>query len=208
MKEIALGVFLYLHIVAGMSALLTGLVAILTPKGGKQHRFTGKIFFVAMLVVALSAFVIAIVKNIPFLLAIGMFSFYLNYFGYRVLKNREAKFKWQDWLVVAFSLGSACYMVSSANIVLTVFGGLLGYLLVGNVWPQFRGEEKLKEVRRKRVLIHLGYMTGTYIATFTAFLVVNINFVKPGWIVWLLPTAVGLPVIIYYNRVWREKLKL
>ncbi len=208
MNELALRLFLYAHIAAGGTALLSGLVAILTAKGGKVHKTSGKIFFAAMLAVAISALVIAIAKGNSFLLAIGVFSFYLNYFGYRVLKNRDGKFKWFDWVVVLFSVAAAVYMVSSMQIVLTVFGVLLAYLLVGNVLPQLQGAEKIKEARRKRVLGHLGYMMGTYIATLTAFLVVNINFVKPGWIIWLLPTALGLPIIIYYNRVWKEKLKL
>ncbi len=208
MNELALRLFLYAHIAAGGTALLSGLVAILTAKGGKLHKASGKVFFAAMLAVAISALVIAVAKGNSFLLAIGVFSFYLNYFGYRVLKNRDAKFKWLDWVVVLFSVAAAVYMVSSKQIVLTAFGVLLVYLLAGNILPQLQSAEKIKEVRRKRVLSHLGYMTGTYIATLTAFLVVNINFVKPGWIVWLLPTAVGLPVIIYYNKVWKKKLKL
>ena len=66
----------------------------------------------------------------------------------------------------------------------------------------------LKEVRKRKMLAHIGNMMGAYIATVTAFVVVNINFVKPGWIVWLLPTALGLPVIMCYTRVWKKKLKL
>lgn len=208
MREILLKAFLYAHIAAGGTALLSGLVAILTAKGAKVHKLSGMVFFVAMLVVALTAFVIGVAKSNWFLFAISIFSFYLNYFGYRALKNRDAKFKWYDWVVVLFSSGTALYMLYTRQIVLVAFGTLLLYLLFNNIRPQLSGEEKIKEVRRKRVLAHLGNMMGTYIATVTAFAVVNINFVKPGWIVWLLPTALGLPVIIYYTRVWKKKLKL
>ena len=208
MKEILLKAFLYTHIAAGGTALLTGFIAILTAKGGKVHKRSGLVFFYAMLAVAITALIIAVVKDIPFLLAISIFSFYLNYVGYRALKNRDAKFKWYDWVVVALSLVAAVYMVYTRQIVLVVFGTLLFYLLFSNIRPQLSGEEKIKEVRRRKVLAHLGYMMGTYIATVTAFAVVNINFVKPGWIIWLLPTALGLPVIIYYTTVWKKKLKL
>ncbi|HLP51957.1 MAG TPA: hypothetical protein VK154_13805 [Chitinophagales bacterium] len=204
----ALKLFLYAHIAAGGTALLSGLVAILTTKGGKVHKRSGLVFFYCMLLVAFSAFVIAIAKGNGFLLAIAMFSFYLNYFGYRALKNRDAKFKWFDWAVVLFSSGTALYMLYTRQIVLVAFGTLLLYLLFNAIRPQLMGEEKIKEARRRRVLAHLGNMMGSYIATVTAFVVVNINFVKPGWIVWLLPTALGLPVIIYYTSVWKKKLKL
>jgi uncharacterized membrane protein len=208
MRETALEIFLYTHIACGMTALLTGFISIATEKGKKVHRKAGKVFFVAMILVAISAFVISIVKSNSFLLAIGIFSFYLNYFGYRALKNRNAKFKWFDWLVIAVSAATSGYMISTLNIVLVVFGVLLAYLLVANALPQLQGEEKLKEVRKRKMLAHIGNMMGSYIATVTAFVVVNINFVKPGWIVWLLPTALGLPVIMYYTRVWKKKLKL
>ena len=208
MRETALEIFLYAHIACGMTALLTGFISIVTEEGKKLHRKAGKVFFVAMILVAISAFVISIVKSNSFLFAIGVFSFYLNYFGYRALKNSSAKFKWFDWLVIAISVVTSAYMISTLNIVLVVFGVLLAYLLISNALPQLQGEEKLKEVRKRKMLAHIGNMMGAYIATFTAFVVVNINFVKPGWIVWLLPTALGLPVIIYYTRVWKKKLKL
>lgn len=207
-KDTLLQFFLYAHVTCGMTALLTGFVSIVTEKGRKVHRTSGKIFFVAMILVAVSAFIIAVAKSNSFLLAISIFSFYLNFFSYRALKNKHAKHKWFDWLVIVLSTATCVYMIATMQIVLVVFGCLLAYVLMGNVLPQWQGEEKLKEVRRKRMLAHIGNMMGAYIATVTAFAVVNINFVKPGWLVWLTPTAIGLPIVSYYTRVWKKKLKL
>jgi uncharacterized membrane protein len=206
--EFAYKLLLYAHIVGGTLALLTGLISLSTKKGGKVHRTSGKVFFVAMILVAVSAFVISIAKNISFLLAVSVFSFYMNYTGYRALKNIEVKFKWFDWLVAIFSVATALYMISTFTIVLMVFGSILIFLIVTNTRVQFQSDEKLKEARRSRVLTHITNMVGTYIATTTAFLVVNINFVKPGWLLWLLPTLIGTPVIIYFSRIWTKKLKL
>ena len=206
-KEQLLPILLYAHIAAGGTALLTGLTAIVAAKGGKVHKRSGKIYFYAMLLVALSALVISVVKSNAFLLVISIFSFYLNYFGYRALKNKAVKFAWYDWVVVVFSAATSLYMLYTRNIVLLAFGALLLSLLARAVWVQFGNEEQLKEARRTRILSHSGNMLGSYIATVTAFAVVNINFVKPGWIVWLLQTALGLPAILYYNRKWKAKLK-
>lgn len=202
------GILLYGHVISGSLALITGFLSLATDKGGRVHRTSGKIFFFSMIVVAASAFVISVVKNISFLLAISVFSFYMNYTGYRALKNREVKYKWFDWLVVGLSVVTAFYMLSTGAIVLMVFGSLLLFLIFLNTRIQFQREEKMIEAKRKRVLTHITNMTGTYIATTTAFLVVNINFVKPGWVLWLLPTAIGTPIIIYFGRVWRKKLNL
>jgi len=204
--ELPLKVFLYLHIACGGTALLTGLIALLTFKGGKVHRKAGKVFFYAMIGIAISALVISIAKNNSFLLAIAVFSFYMNYTGYRALKNRKVRYKWFDWLALIASAAVVIYMFISLNIVLVVFGALLTFFIVQDVLTQLKPDEQLKQVAKERVITHLGRMSGTYIATVTAFAVVNINFVNPGWLVWLLPTFVGVPVIVYFTRVWRKKL--
>lgn len=206
MKEQVLPLLLYTHIAAGGTALLSGFAAIVTAKGNKVHKRSGKLYFYAMLLVALSAFIISTIKSNVFLLAISIFSFYLTYFGYRVLKNRSAKFVWYDWVVIVFSTANAFYMVYTQNIVLVAFGLILVMLVSRNVLAQLSGEEKLKEARKLRMVAHSGNMLGSYIATVTAFTVVNINFVNPGWIVWLLPTALGLPAIMYYNRKLKSKI--
>ena len=207
MKEILLKAFLYTHIAGGGITLITGAIALFAAKGGKLHKKAGMVFFICMLLVSFSAFVIAVVKSKDFLLAISIFSFYMNYTGYRVLKNRELKFKWFDWLPVVFSIITACYMFYSLNPVLVVFGGLLVLFIVQDIRLQLSGEDALKAARRLRVITHISRMCGTYIATVTAFLVVNINFVKPWWLLWLLPTAIGTLVITYFTRQWTIKLK-
>ena len=207
MKDIILKALLYTHIAAGGTSLIMGAIALFATKGGKVHRKTGMIFFVCMLLVSFSAFVIAVAKSKDFLLAISIFSFYMNYTGYRVLKNRELKFKWFDWLPLAFSAITICYMFYSMNPVLVVFGGLLTLFIVQDIRLQFSSEDAIKAARRLRVITHISRMCGTYIATITAFLVVNINFVKPWWLLWLLPTAIGTLVITYFTRQWTIKLK-
>ncbi len=206
MKDIILKILLGTHIAGGGISLITGAIAMATVKGGKTHRLAGKIFFAAMMFVAISAFVIAIAKSIDFLLAVSVFSFYMNYTGYRALKNREVKFKWFDWVPLVFSLFAVGYMIYSLNTVLLVFGSILILFIVRDLRQQFMDAAGIKEARRLRVLTHISRMCGTYIATVTAFLVVNINFVKPGWILWLLPTVVGTLAIIYFTGEWRKKL--
>lgn len=198
---------LYSHIAGGAVALITGAISLTTLKGGRLHKKAGLVFFYAMLLVAVTAFVVSIAKGKYFLLAISIFSFYLTYTGYRVLKNKSGKYRWYDWVVSAISLACAVYMVSTMAVVLLAFGILLAFIIYGNVVVQFQGKEKLKEAHKKRIGTHLGNMSGAYIATVTAFLVVNINFVNPSWIVWLLPTAIGLPFIFYQIAKQNKKVK-
>ena len=207
MRETLLFKFLlYSHIAAGMLSLVSGAIPMALEKGGKLHRRAGLVFVIAMVVVALSAFSISVITDNKFLLAVAVFSFYMNYVGFRVLKNREYKFSWYDWLVVGAAAVIAAYMVSTLNTVLLVFGSILALMIIQDVGKQLRGPEVLKQARRMRILQHISRMVGTYIATVTAFLVVNVKNVNPAWLPWLLPTFIGTPFIIYWSIKWKKKL--
>lgn len=199
---------LYLHISTGLLALLTGSITLAIEKGGKLHRRLGFVFFVAMLAVSFSALSISVLTDNRFLLAIAVFSFYMNYTGYRALQNKAFKYRWWDWIPLLAGGVIGGFMVATLHPVLAVFGSLLCVMVVQDVLKQTRGEEVLKQARRKRVLDHIARMVGTYIATTTAFLVVNVKNVNPAWLPWLLPTFIGTPFIFYWIGQWKKKLKL
>ena len=64
MRDLTIGAYA-LHIGAGTLGLASGLVAILVRKGERVHRTAGKIFVVAMLVMALFGFVLAALGHGP-----------------------------------------------------------------------------------------------------------------------------------------------
>jgi hypothetical protein len=51
---------------------------------------------------------------------------------------------------------------------------------------------------------HIAAMCGGYIATVTAFVVVNVQ-MNPGWVPWLLPTAIGTPLIMRTIRKYKKQ---
>jgi hypothetical protein len=53
---------------------------------------------------------------------------------------------------------------------------------------------------------HFGSMLAAYIATVTAFSVVNFRFLNPVWIRWAWPTVIGTLVITYYTARYKAKL--
>ena len=66
-----------IHVLAGLSALITGAVALYALKGGRLHRRSGIIFVYAMLVMAFTGTVMSIVHlNVGNVLA-GVLTFYL-----------------------------------------------------------------------------------------------------------------------------------
>ena len=83
------------------------------------------------------------------------------------------------------------------GIVFVVFG-FISLRFVYTDWQNYTGKAKEKNYW---LLAHLQRMTGAYIASLTAFLVVNK--ILPGIIVWLLPTVILTPLIIVWTRKYR-----
>jgi uncharacterized membrane protein len=68
-----LSLLLIIHIAGGTIALISGLFAMLTVKGSKNHRLAGKIYFWGMTAVFIGAVIVAIGHHKDFLLMVGFF---------------------------------------------------------------------------------------------------------------------------------------
>src|SRR5271170_2202218 len=82
-------VFLGVHVTAGAMAFLLAPVALATAKGGKQHKRWGMVYFWSMGVVAATALPMALFRPVLFLALVAVFSFYLTFSGYRVLRLKD-----------------------------------------------------------------------------------------------------------------------
>ena len=207
MEDIIHG-FLILHVISGFSALSAGVLALLVAKGKKAHRQSGKVFVLAMMLVSITALVISIYKSQYFLLMIALFAFFQTYFGYQSVRNKKMNPIMMDWLVLVIAFVNGIFMVSSLEIVLMVFGGINLILVWGQV-QLFRIVVKGEKLSRGSWLRqHIGMMMGAFIATTTAFLLVNVRGFEPAWIPWLAPTVFLVPLIFYFQKKYapnREK---
>ncbi len=197
--ESLLKIALILHIIAGMSALVCGLIALLLRKGSSGHKLNGNIFFYSMMGVAITALFISAFKSNDFLFYIGLFSLFMTLSGKRAIQNKTSTPGKIDILILILGLGTGIWMLAEANIVLRVFGGLSLLLALGDLNVYYKVYRKISIHGNTWLIRHIRHMVGSYISTATAFLVVNIQF-DPVWIMWLIPTAVGTPVIIYWIR--------
>lgn len=215
---------LAVHIGAGFSAFLLAPVALVTAKGGKQHRRWGMVYLWAMGLVAATALPMALFRPVLFLALVAVFSFYAAFSGWRVTKlkslPRGGKAQPIDWVAGVLTFcASACLagfgafrpaLVQHMGIVAIVFG-FVGMRLAGaELWHFVR---KPKE-KMFWWYTHLGNFIGSYLAAWTAFLVTNIHPESPllGKMLWLLPTVVGVPAIVltiaYYKRKFAPKGKV
>lgn len=207
--ELLFKIILIIHIIAGSVGLFTGTINIIRKKGDKPHRLVGKYFFYGMIINAVAGFVMSAMHNNLFLLIIAVFSFYLTATGQRFLSLKQLakgqKPKLIDWIITftmfAFSLffilfgGYLIYNNNIFGVVLIVFG-LISLLMVKSDIAIYRGNIKFKNYW---ILIHIQRMIGAYIASLTAFLVVN-NTYLPTVVAWLLPTVILTPLIFYWSK--------
>jgi uncharacterized membrane protein len=206
--ELIYKIALVVHSLSGMTALLAGFAAIISKKGKNIHRKSGVLFFYSMLLVCATAFYISILKSNTFLLHIGIFTFFMIYSGYRSVKNKSLKPIISDWLILMIAFVNGLWMIASMHIILMVFG-LIGCLLAVSDFRLFIQIIQHKEISKNQWLLrHLGMMLGAYIATSTAFIVVNIQTMDFAWIPWLVPTAIGTPMIFYCTRKYKSKSEI
>ncbi len=191
---------LMLHVAGGFTALVTGLIAIIAKKGTPFHKTNGKIFFISMLMVSIFGLLVAHLIGNLFLKFIALFALYTNLNGYRATKNKSLKPAIIDWLILLLGAVNGILMISTFNVVLLVFGSLSVLLVLGDL-NNYRKVYSQKPLAKNEWLRqHIGMMMGTYIATFTAFILVNLRSFEPYWIPWLAPTAIGLPILFLMQR--------
>jgi uncharacterized membrane protein len=204
---------LVLHIIAGSIGLLSGTINLIGRKGGIRHKLVGKIFTWAMLTAGFSAIGLAIINPSPFLVIIGIFTIYMVATGYRYIRLRKAggivNVGLIDWtLCVGMALIGIIFLVQgtmqvfkghSFGSVYLVFGVVSLFFVKSDV-VGFRGGSRFINFWQTA---HLQRMIGAYIASLTAFLVVNYSYfpeVIPGWVFWLLPSALLTPLIIFWSN--------
>ena len=207
---------LAVHIAAGTGSFLLAPVALVTAKGGKQHRRWGMVYLWSMGVVAATALPMALYRPVLFLALVAVFSFYAAFSGYRVLKLKDlargGRARPIDWIAAGVTFcSSACLAgfgvfrpawVQNFGVIAVVFG-ILGMRLAFAEVRKFVWRPKDKMFWW---YTHLGNFIGSYIAAWTAFSAVTLTQVLHSnrLVIWLWPTAIGVPAIVltiaYYKR--------
>jgi uncharacterized membrane protein len=208
--------FLIVHIVGGSIGLISGTIVMLRKKGDKIHKRIGNAFTIGMSMVGISSFILSIIHPNTFLFVVGIFTMYMVITGKRYLKLKMLlkgkKPKPIDYAVSSIMLiASVIFLVKGIlsvinsnffGIVLIVFGAL-ALLMLKDDYLNYSGKAKNENYW---LLAHFQRFAGAYISSASAFLVVNFKYLNldlPGFVVWLLPTAIITPLIFY----WTEKNK-
>lgn len=207
-----------IHVGAGLLCLLLGPVAFIAVKGSTRHRSAGLLYLRLMLVMALTAFLLLTVRFEAFFFVLAVFSFYLAFSGYRVLRRKrpdhDQPAKPLDWSVailailvgiVSIGLQLSGRLPGDTAFVVSMLGGTVAiavYDLIRFIWP-------VDSQRQRYVWLfeHLSKMIGSYIAVVSAFSATVLKVIpEPARQFW--PVAIGLPIMLWiivgYRRRFRD----
>ena len=211
--ETAKFISLLLHVIAGISTLIAGPIAIyFNYRDTKSHKIAGKLFFYAMMVTCVTG-VIGWLKRpdmafYQFLLGISLMVFGQVWQGVRAIRiMKGAKRSWLDFLAFASLVGASFWMLSRGYIIYQTTHSALAILFL--VFGTFSGIDVFRQLKRllkfsevtpiEWYKIHIGMMIGGFIASTTAFMVNVANFL-PWYLQWFLPTFLLIPITIYFTR--------
>ena len=205
------------HILAGATALLAGLVPMLSRKGGRWHVGAGRTYTACMVGVAATAGLMCAVQPLTqgrlLLTGIAVFSFYLSFSGWRAARRRSVQLPTSDLLLAGVSLAVGIAMLAAG-----LYRGAVLFAFFGGLTCVFAGLDTWHGVRRAGpisgptiwLLRHFTRMAGSYISAATAFVVVNLGRWLPadapawaGLAGWLAPTFLGSLLIFRAVRRYR-----
>jgi len=202
-------ILIYIHAFFGGLGLTAGIVSILVRKGGKVHKLWGKIFSVSMIKSSLLSLIVASFSGHEnmFLFLIGIFTIYMVLAGNRALtlkvsiKNKaNALDKGISYMMFAIAVvmlifGTICLVKNNNLWTLFFFFGGIGLLMT---YRDFRAFKEFTTNNKVAIVSHIGRMVGAFITSVTAFIVAGLSI--SNLLVWLLPTLLGIPYIVFWIR--------
>jgi uncharacterized membrane protein len=166
--RVAAAAVLYLHISAGLVALVAGTGAIIARKGSRAHRLSGKVFIVSMLIMAsIGAAVSPFLKPAQWVNVVaGVFTLYLVVSAWLTVKSaKPAPVTDIATFVVSIAILSAALSIGFASLDASsneprnpgaafVFAGVVALAALGDVRIILRGGSS----RVQRIVRHLWRM--------------------------------------------------
>jgi hypothetical protein len=209
-----------MHVAGGTAGLISGSIAAWVKKGSKPHLWSGKIFVIGMLIASVAALVISWLPDHHslFLFAVGGFTLYMTVTGNRIiqlkrqLKSNGSPFSWVDQMITFLggSFGIFLLVLSVQSVMnKNIFGivpGIFGLICLNYARLDFALFTGKKQIKTAWMENHIIRMMGAMIASYTAFLVVNIH-IQFQWILWILPTFIGSIFIARFLKKYTSQTK-
>jgi uncharacterized membrane protein len=196
------------HVIAGSIALLLGVVALLTKKGGRNHTKSGNIFLVLMIVVIVTGFfgVFVFGRN-TFLLVITILSGYFGFSGYRALQTKSNRPHLVDIIVALCSLLAVGYFLYYFRSIGMIWSPVIIYSTVGTLllvisYDFIRYFIPASRYGRLWFYEHIFKMIGAFTALLSAFSGTVFSHYQPysQFLPSVFGTMLQIGFIVYYYR--------
>jgi uncharacterized membrane protein len=218
---LAFKIALWVHILAGVVALLVFWVPMVTKKGGRLHRRAGWVYVVAAATIALTGLVNCarmLTDDRPgndraavFLAYVGVFAAASAQMGVRALRTKKRVAASRHpvdlappLLLVAGGLALAAFGLGAGKTLFVLFAAL--GITVGVT--QLRFWLRAPATPRAWFFAHMGGMGTSCITTLTAFVVVNARRMGLGTfdlVVWVAPVLVGAVGLTIWRRYYERR---
>ncbi len=206
-------IFLTIHIIGGTLGLLAGTYIAIAKKGDKQHKLVGKIFAVSMLGAGFCSFVLATLHRSDFLFVVGIFTIYMVATGWRYLYLKDIpngqKPLLIDWIIMGFmAIGALVFTYMGIRLAMEKELFCLVFLFfaqrsVSFIVTDIKTYRGQIEAKNYWLMHHFQRMMGAYIASLTAFAVVNAP-EQASIIPWLSPTVIIVPFVVKWTRQYKR----
>lgn len=104
----------WLHIGAGCVALVAGTLAVAARKGGRLHARAGKVFVASMIVLGVSASILAVIIARPGQWSAGIFTSYFVLTSWMAARRRDGGAGWFERFACAAALGAGLMILWGA----------------------------------------------------------------------------------------------
>ncbi len=169
-----------------------------------------------MLGAGICSLILASMHTNNFLFAVGVFTIYMTGTSWRYLYLKKIlegqKPQLVDWLLMAFMILGSIWFIK-IGIEAIISKNWFGLVILLFAWRSLTFAKSDYDTYKAKITVknywlvhHLQRMVGAYIASFTAFVVVN----APqglSFIPWILPAAILVPIIVKWTRKYRVQFK-
>lgn len=191
-----------LHVLTGTVALVLGIVALLSIKGGKIHKKSGRLFLALISVVIFTSLIgVFVFGRNTFLFVITILSGYVSFSGYRILKFKTNAPLQLDIVIALISilvLGYFLYYFKSIGMIWSpiVIYSTVGALMFVIFYDFMRYLIPTEKYRKHKIWLyeHIYKMTSAFAALLSAFSGTVLEKYQPHS--QYLPSLLGLLIII------------
>lgn len=166
---------IWIHVLSGSLAMIMAIIAMVSLKGGKIHRKSGKAFlFFDAIVIVTGLIGVFVFKVNTFLLVLTLLSGYQAFSGYRVINNKLNSPKLLDISVALLTISSGIYFLYYFKSIGMIWAPGLIYSTVGALFLIISYDLLRYLIPKKRyknlwLYEHIYKMVAAFTALFAAF---------------------------------------